>query len=187
MILKEFEKVDYLGTRIADIFRPLSFYSSEIDSAFVYNQYTLRGNQQSETLAYALGGNPELSWINLHINGVVDPFWGWVNNENDIRKLAIRRYDNADSVHHYIDPQTNDEWYDLVEEPTNSAQYYDIGDTTFTRIVFTGLLIPITNYEYEIEINEGKRNINLLPSQSFLSYDSSMKQVIEGSVDVDQE
>jgi hypothetical protein len=187
MILKEFNKVDYLGSKLADIFRPLAFYSDDIDSSFIFNQYTLRGDQRPESLAYALVGNPELTWVTLHINGVVDPFWGWVNNETDIRKLTIRRYDNADGIHHYTDPQTSDEWFDLVEQPALSSQYYDVGDTSFERVVFAGVLIPVTNYEYEIAENEDKRIIKLLPSQSFLSYNSSMKQVIEGSVDVDQE
>jgi hypothetical protein len=186
MILKEFKKVEHDGAKLADIFRPLSFYSNQIKDSFVLSDYTVIGDTRPETLAYLTGGNPELTWLKLHTNQITDPFWGWVANETAIRELSVRRYGDPDGIHHYIDPTTEELRYDLVEFPLGSFTWWDVGDINNTTVQFTGVLIPVTNYEYELTVNEQKRNIKTLTSGSFLNYDRMMKQTIKESVDVNK-
>ncbi|URC15354.1 baseplate wedge subunit [Paraglaciecola Antarctic GD virus 1] len=187
MILKEFVKVDYDGATLADIFRPLEFYSKQMQDSFVFSDYSIEGDDRPEYLAYSNGGNPELTWLYLHTNQVTDPFWGWVANETAIRELTVRRYDDPNGLHHHIRLSTGEEWFDLVEYPIGTNTYYDAGDTSYERIAAQGVFIPVTNYEYELEENEKKRTIKSLTSGSFLNFDRMMKQVIKESVDVNKQ
>lgn len=186
MILKEFNKVIYDGARLADIFRPLSFYSDQIIDSFVFSKYAIISDDRPELLAHKNGGNPELTWSYLHTNQVADPFWGWVANETAVRELATRRYSNINDTHHWIESSTGDIWYDLVEDPNTPFVYHDVGDTLFERPVVSGTLLPITNIEFELLENESKRTIENLSSGSFLNFDRMMKQVIKESVDVNK-
>jgi hypothetical protein len=186
MILKEFVKVDYDGARIADIFRPLTFYSDQIKDSFIFSSMSIAGDDRPELLAFVNGGNPEMTWLYLLTNNVTDPFWGWVVNETAVRELAVRRYDDPEAIHHHLNVATKELWYDLVEDSENSGTYYDVGDTGKERIAAVGNFIPVTNYEYELQINESKRNIQSLTSGSFLNYDRMMKQLIKESVDVNK-
>jgi hypothetical protein len=103
--------------------------------------------------------------------------WDWPLSSNKFEKYILNKYNtgNLNSIHHYekITTQTNIntntttvETETISQEAYNSLQpntttTYTLGSETIQVNVTRR---TVTNYEYEISLNESKRNIKILNS-----------------------
>jgi len=187
MILQKFGSVQYGDYTIPNLFVDLGLTYSQIKDSFIHRQYTITGAPRPEQLANTLYGDPNLEWVLLLVNGVIDPWHGWIRQDDVVRAYADKKYANfggSDGIHHHLDPLTGDMYFNVVPE-TGVTFYYDgseiynariqynsvdpdnikwfnIYDTSLTYIQFIGELTPVTNVEYEIDQNESLRKILII-------------------------
>lgn len=98
----------------------------------VFITYLIKDEDTPENICYRLYNDSSLSWLLLYLNNKIDPFFDWPLNTIELNAYINNKYANPDEVHHWIKNTY------IVNSNESGAS-------------------PITNYEYEIEVNDKKR------------------------------
>ena len=112
------------------------------------DQYDVKENETPEIVADKHHGSPYYHWVVMLINDISDVNHDWVKSTRQLQKYLLSKYTETQlaETHHYEISQTS-------------------GDTT-TKIEVENATYPsastVTNYEYEVALNEEKRQIDLL-------------------------
>ena len=127
---------------MTDIFRRIKADKADIQNSLAYDEYDIRSGETPEILADKIYGDVNLHWVLLVINEIIDPRFDWPMEENVLYNYIENKYgtDNMYAVHHYIN---ND------------------GDVVHSSYAL-GAKTPVSNFEYEVALNESKRRINVL-------------------------
>lgn len=107
----------------------------------------IKDGERPEDVSYRFYRNAEYHWVVLLINNIVDPRGEWPKTDKDLVTYTLQRYGTLDDVHHY---------------QTVNGQHEISGYSTLLGL---GIIEPITNIEYEQELNENKRHIKVLNPQ----------------------
>ena len=124
---------------------PIAYYDKILGN-FIHNiniqslqniemiEYKIKDYDTPENICYRLYGDSSLSWILLYLNSIIDPFFGWPLNSNELQKYCINKYgeNHLDDIHHWV---YNGNIVNKKDDATS-----------------------ITNMEYEISINDTKVN-----------------------------
>jgi len=119
------------------------------------DKYDVKENETPEIVADKHHGSPYYHWVVMLLNDISDVNHDWVKSTRQMQKYLFSKYTQIQltETHHYEISQTS-------------------GDTT-TTIEVENSTYPsataITNYDYEIAINDSKREIDLLRND-FLTF-----------------
>lgn len=135
------------------------------------DKYRIKGNERADQVAHLFYGDPKLDWIILTINNVIDQNFNWPMTDEHFYEFLLTKYgseENITALKYHITKEVKDfagnvmlEGGIVVDEDFEFKFY----DTTLqVQVTASGptLLTPITNYEYEIDLNEQKRTIFIL-------------------------
>lgn len=151
----------------------------------LFYKYTIQDGDTPENIAYKYYGDQYRYWIVLLANEIVDPQWQWPLTNQQLTIYLNGKY-SADAggesnVFSYI--QTTIHHYEkLVTTVDNSTQTTSIKSVEIDEDTYNTLQIQnktntfadgstvtygvnkqaVTIYEYEVNLNESKREINLL-------------------------
>lgn len=167
MLFSFFPPIEYKGKMITDIIRNYRSYFNAIISDYNIITHYIQGSPRPEQVAYEVYGNQQLYWVILMLNDVYDPFHGWLLDQESVYQSQIQRYSDVggNQVLYHVDKQGNKYW-NLVEFPIGSGNWYDKGDKNHRYLQFQGALSAIDTYEDGILKNEEKRKIKIIhPSQ----------------------
>jgi hypothetical protein len=142
-----------------DIFQNLAFFT----------KYKVIGSERPDQVAEKFYGDSTLDWVILLCNNIVNVQTEWPLSQESLDNYLLETYgdyETLNAIHHYESPEIkNSQGIVLVPEgtivPANFfIEYYDegIGNTVYVA----DIAIPVTNYEYEIRIEEKKANIYVL-------------------------
>lgn len=182
MIFSLFDKVSYNGVQTADIFRNLNYYHKQVISQFDTVTYQILGDSRPEQVAYELYGDSSLYWILLLVNGDVDPFYDWILPNETVSSNTEYKYENVggtEAVHHWVDAQGR-WWYEMMEDPDLPNQWYNAydfvnnapeeGQEDFRQLLYTGVMTPVSIREYEFNVNERNRVIEIIHPDDVSTY-----------------
>ena len=117
--------------------------------------YNVKENETPEIVSDKHHGSPYYHWVIMLLNDISDVNHDWVKSTRQLQKYLLTKYTETQltETHHYEISQTS-------------------GDTT-TTIEVENSTYPsaaaVTNYEYEVALNESKRKIDLLRND-YLGY-----------------
>ena len=139
-----------------DIFQDLTFFT----------KYKVQGDDRPDNIAYSLYEDASLDWVILLSNNIINIQSEWPMPQVDLDRYLLDKYGSYEAlhnVHHYETQEIkNSSGVTMVKEGLTvesdfSVEFYDwIIDSFETK---QGTAIPITNYEYEMKIEDDKRNI----------------------------
>ena len=113
--------------------------------------YDVKENETPEIIADRHHGSPYYHWIVMLLNNISDINHDWVKSTRQIQTYLSDKYSVAQ-----------------LTEPHHYEIYQTSGDIT-TKIEVENTNYPsaatVTNYEYEVAINEEKRSIDLLRNE----------------------
>ena len=131
---------------VTNLLKRIAVRSKVKTNVLVFDTYDVKSGETPELIADKLYNDPELHWVVLMMNDITDRYHQWPLTENQFLAHINDKYDNVDATHHYEISQTS-------------------GDTTI-KIEVENSTYPsatiVTNYEYEVALNESKRKIDLL-------------------------
>lgn len=142
-----------------DIFQDLSFFT----------KYKIIGSERPDQVADKFYGDPTLDWVILLCNNIVNVQSEWPLSQESFNNVMLEKYGSYEAlndIHHYEAPEIkNSQGIVLVSEgtiiPENFfIEYYDEG--VENTVYITEVAIPITNYDYEMRLEEKKSNIYVL-------------------------
>ena len=134
-------------------------------TAFVY--YEILDNERPEQIANKVYNNSELDWVILHTNNITNIREQWPLSNTDLHSYMLDKYGSEEalsSVHHYETTEVKDEYNRLVmPSGLKVDEDFSISYTSLSNIsITTNPVKAVTNYDYEISINEDKRKIRVL-------------------------
>lgn len=182
---------DYeLGTNI--MFR-LRIIRSVLANSGSYYSYTVRDGDTPENLADKIYNDPEAHWVILYANDMIDPQYDWPLSYRDFNAYIKDKYGTVEwaktNYHHYekvierkhfssdltttwkvkVDDDkltTNeltvpyDTWTNLTD--TQAVDTYEVSGDTVQQTVYRN---EVTYYDWEMELNEKKRDIRIIKAQ----------------------
>jgi hypothetical protein len=69
----------------------------------IYDEYDIKDGETPEILADKFYNNPQLHWIILHTNEILDARFDWPQTSANLSKYIQGKYNNTIAIHHYED------------------------------------------------------------------------------------
>ena len=139
-----------------DIFQDLTFFT----------KYQVMGDDRPDNIAYDLYNDPSLDWVILLSNNIINIQTEWPMPQADLDRYLLEKYGSYEAqeeIHHYETIEVKNSTgvvvvkKGLTVESDFSVEFYDwMIDSLETKQDIT---TPISNYEYELKIEDDKRNI----------------------------
>lgn len=151
-----------------------------LSSSLTFYEYDVQDGDTPEIVAYKYYGDINRFWIVMYCNQINDPLWDWPLSGNQFDKYIEAKYGaDKDDIHHYektISATNRTSGTDFDIKTTTETHVIDVteyntlfGHTTEQSYTFsTGTVTiitsvrSVTNYEYELSLNEQKRSIKIL-------------------------
>jgi hypothetical protein len=172
-------KTDAVGNSVVmtDLLARCSIIPEILNDPMVYYDYSVQDGDTPEIVAYKYYGDSYRYWIVLFANQITDPQWDWPLSTNNFDAYIANKYQAFNpysTVHHYEKIITQ---YDAGTQTTTTKNIVIDEDTynslivgTFTYTLPTGNVTvtiskaAVSYYDYELNLNESKRNIKILNS-----------------------
>ena len=147
------------------------------DTAF-FEKYQIIGDERPDNVADKIYGDPTLDWVVLLSNNFTNIQSEWPLSQQSFTNYLLTKYSQGNDteedtynriyngVHHYETSEVkNSQGVVIVPagitvNSTYSVSFYDF--FIDTQIDSGNISVAITNYEYEENLNNNKRNIYLL-------------------------
>jgi len=136
-------------TIMKDIFRRVKLITK--NQLIEFDYYDVQNGEAPEIIAHKYYGDPELHWTILIANDIVDYYHNWPMSQQTFEQYVKERYGNPDAVHHYEVTQTSGNTTEIINVGMNTTDYSSA--------------LPISNYQYEMSLQEQKSQIRLIRPQ----------------------
>lgn len=126
---------------VRNIFLRVTIDQAIKDNLSIYDEYDILDGETPEIVADKFYNNSQYHWIVMHMNDVLDPRYDWPLSTANLSKYCDSKYVNPQATHHY----------------ENSEGYW-VNSTAIGAV-------PVSNFQYEENLNELKRRIKVLKPQ----------------------
>ena len=178
--------------RVKNLFRRVKIREDYLNSLVLFTKYKIEGDDRPDNVAEKYYGTPDLDWVVLLANNIVDIKNDWPLSEYDLNQYLNEKYTEQQlvQIHHY----ETIEWRDLNNQLiTPSGQVVDenfkVEYLKGGQIVSVSPIRSVSYFELELKKNDDKRNINLVQTdyvativeefQQITRYDRSSQYVNE--------
>ena len=156
-------------TTVKNLFRRVKIREDIFSNLMYFTNYNIIGDERPDQVAKKIYDDVDLDWVVLVANNILNireewPFPQKIFDEYLLEKYGT--YDNVYAVKHYKSREVRDSVgtlilpKDLIVDENYSVTFFDIG--LGTEVTKTNLTDPVTNFQYENEKEDAKRNIYLL-------------------------
>ena len=139
-----------------DVYQDLSFFT----------KYKIRGDDRPDNVAFKEYGRSDLDWIVLTSNNILNIQSEWPIPQFEFDKYLIEKYgtyDNLNNTHrHETTELKNNNNVIIVQKGLRVESNYSITYFEDSGMVTQNPVVEVTNYQYEEQLNDDKRNIFLL-------------------------
>jgi len=148
---------------IKNILQKVNIRQSIKDATEAFVEYELVDGDRPEIIAHKVYGSVNYHWVVLLMNDIVNPYYDWILQEDEVEKLIDKRYGvvNRSALHHYVDSDGDE----IVDEG-------NIEQLQFVRKYF------ISNMQHEIECNNKKRKIKVLDPKYLNIVEDEIKKLL---------
>ncbi len=149
---------------VTDIMSRVRMRSHMKKNVIMLDPYDVQENETPEIIADRHHGSPYYHWVVMLLNDISDINHDWVKSTRQMQKYLLSKYTETQltEAHHYEISQTS-------------------GDTTI-KIEVENATYPsvstVTNYEYEVALNEEKRSIDLLRNEYLGFFEDEFQSLI---------
>ena len=160
---------DYINVK--NLFKRVFLREDIYQNLTFFKKYSVVGDDRPDNVAAQVYEDSNLDWLILLANNIVNITNEWPLGQKEFNRYLLDKYDNDydkiyNGVHHYETIEVKDS-NDIVIVPKGlnvsedfSTTYYDyfIGGLTTANDITR----PVTNYEYEENLENKKREIFIL-------------------------
>jgi len=160
-----------------DIFQELAFFE----------KYKIVGNDRPDNVAFEVYRDSNLDWVILLANNILSIQSEWPLLQDDFDRYLVEKYGDYNTlyngIHHYETSEIkNSQGVTIVPSGFEVSSPYTISyyDYLTSLQVDTGnIAVPVTNYDYEIKLEDAKRNIFLLKKEYLGIITNDMSEIME--------
>ena len=159
---------DYI--RVKNLFKKVNLREDIYQDLTYFTKYQIQGDDRPDNVAFKVYEDSTLDWVILLANNIINIQTEWPMPQQAFDRYLLDKYETYDNlhngVHHYETIEVKDS-NDIVIVPKGlnvsedfSTTYYDyfIGGLTTANDITR----PVTNYEYEENLENKKREIFIL-------------------------
>ena len=161
---------------------------TDLDQAITaFNYYTIKDGTRPDMVAQELYDNPELDWVVLTSSNITNIRNEWPLDHNDLQEYMLEKYgseENIAKVHHLETRKIVDE-YNRVVIPAGlevdedfSFQYLNFSKQ-IVKVIPSQVVAEITNYQYEVRLNDQKRRIRVLKPAYLSAFISEHREIMD--------
>ena len=144
-----------------------------------FTKYSIEGDDRPDNVAFDVYEDSNLDWVILLSNNMVNVQTEWPLTQESFENYLFEKYGNEQNIHgthHYESKQIKNSLGSIVlpeglQVPQYfSMEFFDVNLGTYTEVGGAGDLITseVTNYDYEVDLQDKKRQIYIL-KQSYLN------------------
>ena len=154
---------------VKNLFRRVKIREDIFSNLTYFNNYQIKGDERPDQLANKIYGDESLDWVVLVSNNILNVRDEWPLTQAAFDTFLLEKYgtyDNIYAVKYYRSIEVSDSLGNLVlpggltVDQNYSVTYQDLG--TGTEQTVTNITESVTNFHYEQEREDNKRNIYLL-------------------------
>lgn len=160
----KYKKNKYDGSyiRIKNIFSRVKLVDDVLPGATVFEDYFIKDGERPDTIAYDYYADSGLDWTILIINNIKNVYEDWPMTSIGLNEYVLKKYQNPGGIHHY---ETLQQVYNnnvIMESGIAVGESFRFTTPTGVTLSASQSRVPVSNYEYEAEKNEERRQIYLL-------------------------
>ena len=172
--------LDYI--EVKNIFRRIKL-RDDLQSAFtLFDKYEIPMGYNPDMVADEVYGSAELDWVVLITAGIINVRNEWPLSDSDIYDFALDKYGgNINATRFYETKEIKDSGKRIILPKGKVVDsdfvftYYDNGRQSVSG---TNVRTGISNYEYEVRINENKKDIYLLKLGHLQQFLNDMRDIM---------
>lgn len=140
---------------VRDITTNVRLRKAILENVTLFDEYDIVDGETPEIISAKVYGSPEFHWVIMLCNQRYDYLNDFPMSERVLNDYIAAKYEGDEyETHHYVD------------------------DRGFTVASTTPGATPITNYQYEVDLNESKRRIKLISPQLLTQLITQFKSII---------
>ena len=161
---------------MTNIMARVSIIPQILNNPAIYYEYDIQDSDTPEIIAHKYYGDSYRYWLVMFANQLMDPQWDWPLSGNELSAYLVKKYgenyNTYSEIHHYekiltqFDYGTNTTTTNKV---TVSEDIYNaiVPQTNYFSLPTGDVSIAVDKsavsvYDYELDLNEQKRNIKIL-------------------------
>ena len=169
--------LDYV--EVKNIFRRAKLRDDLQNNFTIFDKYEIPMGARPDTVAEDLYGSAQFDWVILTVAGILNVRNEWPLSDKDIYYYSIDKYgERLNSVRFFETNEVKDTNGRLIlpkgKVVDSNFTIPKPGEPTATLNPVTG----ISNYEYEVRLNEEKRNIFVLREEYLQEFLSDMRDLM---------
>ena len=159
---------DYI--RVKNLFKRTKISEQIFSDLTFFTQYQVITDERPDNVAFKVYGDSNLDWMILLANNIINVQQEWPLEHQSYYNYLIGKYGSdaaLQNIHHYETREIKNSVGKVIvpkglEVPsTFNITYFDTG-LGVQQTVTTEIVTEITNQVYEDELNDAKRNINII-------------------------
>lgn len=157
-----------------NIFKQISIDNS-LYATDLFTETQVREGVRPDQVSEAVYNDPDYDWVILLTNKIVDFYNDWPLDNDSFEKLITKKYPNAFDIKHWETIEVKNDLGEVVQ-PAGIIVYYDPSDPDSYNLRYiksydpfveeyengTTLVRSVSYYEYEQQLNEKRRFIQIL-------------------------
>ena len=172
--------LDYI--EVKNIFRRIKL-RDDLQSAFtLFDKYEIPMGYTPDMVADEEYGSSELDWVVLITAGIINVRNEWPLSDSDIYNFALDKYGgNINATRFYETKEIKDSDKKIILPKGKVVDsdfvftYYDNGRQSVSG---TNVRTGISNYEYEVRINDDKKDIHILKLGHLQQFLNDMRDIM---------
>ena len=156
--------------RVKNLFKRVKIREDLFNELTYFTKYKIVGDERPDQIANKMYGDSRYDWVILLSNNVMNVESEWPLDSVSFHNYMVRKYGDDDeklsAIHHYETTDVKDSLGRIIvraglEVPSNYVvNFYD--NNTGSQVTDNNPVVGVTNYEYEIQKDDDKRQIFLL-------------------------
>ena len=171
---------------VKNIFKRSKLRTDVNQAITAFNYYTIKEGMRPDMIAQELYGDPELDWVVLTSNNITNIRDQWPLSHNDLHEYMLEKYGseaNIAKVEIYETREILDE-YKRVVMPAGlrvdkdfSFEYLNFSKQV-VKVLSSEVVAGISNYQYEVKLNDEKRRIRVLKSEYLTAFIAEHREIM---------
>ena len=163
---------------VTNIMKRISFKPSVIEDITDYYPYRVKDGERPDILSFQQYGSVAYAYLIMLVNDIYDPIFDWPLSSQQFEKYLTNKYGSVSSA-----MGTTKYYYQIIRAEVARtgtservpAVKFIVDQTTYDALD-TGDRTTQTQYEWEDELNDNKRDIKLIDASFIQDIDYAIKR-----------
>ena len=167
---------------VKNIFKRAVLRDDIFDEVTAFTKYSVEGDERPDQVAYDFYGDSGLDWVVLTTNNIIHVRDEWPMGNQDFLTYLNDKYTDQElsNIHHYETDLLRDSQGKLIQpKGLNVPGDYSISFLDNGVLRTESKITSFTFLEHETNLNDNKRNINILRPEYLTTFLENFAEIME--------